>query len=87
MGCCGSGRSSGGGSIQTGRPAASPARAQQVRYSHVFFEYIGPTALTAVGRATGKQYRFDRPGARVAVEPVDEASLRGVPSLRRVYSP
>jgi hypothetical protein len=58
-----------------------------MRYSHVFFEYIGPTALTAVGRATGKQYRFDRPGARLPVEPADQASLGGVPHLRQVFSP
>jgi hypothetical protein len=73
--------------MQPSRPAASPSRAQPMRYSHVFFEYIGPTALTAIGRASGKHYRFDRPGARVAVEPMDEASLRGVPNLRQVYSP
>jgi hypothetical protein len=87
MGCCGSGNRPGGGPMQTSRPVASPAPARPMRYSHVFFEYIGPTALTAVGRASGKHYRFDRPGARVAVAPMDEASLRGVPSLRQVYSP
>ena len=73
--------------MQTGHPATSPVRAQPIRYSHVFFEYFGQTALTAIGRATGKQYRFDRPGARAAVEPADEPSLRGVPNLRQVYSP
>lgn len=86
MGCCGSGNRSPGW-MQASRPAASPVRATPARYSHAFFEYTGPTALTAVGRATGKSYRFDRPGARVAVEPADEASLRGVPQLRQVYSP
>jgi hypothetical protein len=86
MGCCGSANSSRGLSMQTG-PAAASVRAQPLRYSHAFFEYVGPTALTAIGRATGKQYRFDRPGARAAIEPADEASLRGVPNLRQVYSP
>jgi hypothetical protein len=86
MGCCGSGNQPRGGSMQASPPSA-PVRAPPMRYSHVFFEYIGPTALTAIGRASGKHYRFDRPGARMAVEPMDEASLRGVPSLRQVYSP
>jgi hypothetical protein len=58
-----------------------------MRYSHAFFEYVGPTAMTVTGGATGRQYRFDRPGMRVAVEPTDENSLRRVPHLRRVYSP
>jgi hypothetical protein len=87
MGCCGSGNPSRGGPMQASRPAAAPVPAPPRRYSHVFFEYVGPTALTAVGRATGKHYRFDRPGARVAAEPADEASLRGVPNLRQIYSP
>jgi len=87
MGCCGSGRPAHGASIQASHRPVSAPRAQPARYSHVFFEYIGPTALTAIGRATGKHYRFDRPGARVAVEPVDQPSLKGVPNLRLVYSP
>ena len=87
MGCCGSGNSSGGFYTPANRGSAASATAQPRRYSHVFFEYVGPTALTAIGRATGKSYRFDRPGARAAVEPADEPSLRGVPNLRQVYSP
>ena len=58
-----------------------------MRYGHCFFEYGGPTALTVIGRATGKHYRFDRPGARVAVEPADRVSIAQVPHLREVYSP
>jgi hypothetical protein len=57
-----------------------------MRYGYVFFEYVGPTALTVIGGATGKHYRFDRPGARAAVEPVDQASLSGVPNLRPVQA-
>jgi|tagenome__1003787_1003787.scaffolds.fasta_scaffold20980618_1 hypothetical protein len=85
MGCCGSGNRT-GGTVQNAY-RASPKPAQPMRYSHAFFEYIGPTALTVVGRATGKQYRFDRPGARVPIEPADQASVSGVPQLRQVYSP
>jgi hypothetical protein len=43
--------------------------------------------MTAIGRSTGKHYRFDRPGARVAVDPADRTSVAQVPHLREVYSP
>ncbi len=90
MGCCGNGNQRRGDSMQASPPAPAPAPApvqQPMRYGHVFFEYVGPTAMTAIGRASGKHYRFDRPGAQVAVEPMDEASMRGVPNLRRIYGP
>lgn len=90
MGCCGSGNPSRGGSIQSshhGAVSASAGHARPLRYSHAFFEYVGPTAMTAIGRSTGKHYRFDRPGARVAVDPADRASVAQVPHLREVYSP
>jgi hypothetical protein len=87
MGCCGSGTPLWGGSAPSPRPAPPAPVGQPMRYSHAFFEYVGATAMTVTGGATGKTYRFDRPGMRVAVEPVDEPSLRGVPKLRQVYSP
>ena len=76
-------------------PASRPAivasgastRVQPISHSHVYFEYFGPTALTAIGRATGKHYRFERPGARVPVDPSDEASVAQVPHLRVVLGP
>jgi hypothetical protein len=90
MGCCGS-RTPPAGSASPARHHAAPAGvstpAPPRRYSHAFFEYVGPTALSAVGRATGKHYRFDRPGARVAVDPADRTSVAQVPHLREVYSP
>ena len=42
------------------------------------------TALTVTGRATGRCYRFPRPGARLAVDPRDAPALRGIAVLRRV---
>jgi hypothetical protein len=48
------------------------------------FEYTGVTALTAVGRVTGKRYRFGAPGARLEVDYRDRASLAAVPALRAV---
>lgn len=58
-----------------------------VRYSHAFFRYVGPTALTVAGGATGTRYRFDSPGAVVAVDVRDQPSMLAVPHLRRVHSP
>jgi hypothetical protein len=49
----------------------------------VWYEYAGQTGMTVVGGATGKVYRFDRPGSRVMVDPRDAASLFAVPNLRR----
>lgn len=49
-----------------------------------YFEYIGPTAMTAVGAVTGRQYRFSTPGVPVVVDARDRWSLAHVPSLREV---
>jgi hypothetical protein len=38
--------------------------------------------LTAVGPITGRRYRFNGPGARVAVDSRDAPSMRAVPNLR-----
>jgi hypothetical protein len=43
--------------------------------------------MTAMGAATGDRYRFDSPGAIVAVDIRDERSLRAIPHLRRVHLP
>jgi hypothetical protein len=50
-------------------------------------QYVGRTALTVVGPATGKRYRFDTPGAVMAVELPDRASLAALPLLRQVAGP
>jgi hypothetical protein len=68
--------------------AASPAfvlaSAPGFRQSRVFFEYVGRTGLTVIGPATGRRYRFERPGARLEVDLKDRRSLAGVPHLRQV---
>jgi len=48
------------------------------------FEYIGRTALTVAGPVTRQAYYFDRPGARLAVDPRDSPWLMSVPHLRPV---
>jgi hypothetical protein len=62
-------------------------RGPRRRQTVVYFEYIGPTGLTAIGGRSGARYRFDRNGAVVAVDPSDRRSLLAVPHLRQVTSP
>jgi len=50
----------------------------------VFFEYVGGTAMTVIGPATGVDYRFGWPGAQVSVDISDAAALTSVPHLRKV---
>lgn len=48
------------------------------------FEYVGPTQLVVIGPVSGRRYLFDRPGSRVAVDPVDRPGVGRVPNLRLV---
>jgi hypothetical protein len=73
---------------QSIRPESEPAPSSRfsqpaVSRTLVYFEYTGQTGLTAVGPITGKRYRFDRPGAALAVDGRDAPSLSAVPNLRR----
>ena len=77
--CCGNSRGRGVPSVQG--PRTLPALA---RPAGLTFEYVGRTALAVAGPATGRQYRFDRPGARLEVDPRDSASVGAIPVLRRV---
>lgn len=52
----------------------------------VFFQYTGRTGLTVIGRETRLRYRFDSPGAVVAVDGKDRLALTFVPNLRQVKS-
>jgi hypothetical protein len=49
------------------------------------FQYIGKTALTAMGPVSGRQYRFSYPGAIVEVDPRDREALSTVPNLRQAH--
>ena len=66
-------------SARTG--ATLPAQAASAP-SRSLFEYVGITALTVFGPASGRRYRFERPGAALAVDPRDHAALQAVPHLR-----
>ena len=50
----------------------------------VVFEYVGRTALTAIGGATGRRYRFEEPGAQVIVDARDRISLDASAVLKQV---
>jgi len=52
-------------------------------YDRVVFEYVGNTAMTVVGPATGKRYRFDRQGARLEEHLRDRRALAAAPHLRQ----
>jgi len=60
---------------------------QTGHYSQTFFQYTGKTSLTVVGGATGTRYHFDSPGAVVATDFRDQASLLAIPMLHRVHQP
>jgi hypothetical protein len=48
------------------------------------FQYVGKTAMTALGLGSGLQYRFSHPGAILEVDWRDKASLAAVPNLRQI---
>ncbi len=64
--------------------STSPPPDGSAAHGAVSFEYIGRTSLTAIGRITGRRYRFGMPGARVAVDLRDRHSLLSVPHLRQL---
>lgn len=81
MSCCGSSRQR-YASFSAARPPASGAPA--ARRFTIVFEYVGSTGLTAVGPASGRQYRFAHRGARLVVDPRDRPALVRIPGLREV---
>ena len=91
MGCCGQHRRQYGGTAPTqrrpARAAAVATRRRPKRSEHAYFQYLGKSALTATGPISGRRYRFDRPGAVVAVDPRGRRSLAAVPTLTQVAGP
>lgn len=89
MACCGQRRQQVSTPAVFVRPANAPAKAAAdvpslVEPPGVMFQYVGKTALTALGLVSGRQYRFGYPGAVLQVDSRDAASLSGVRNLRRV---
>lgn len=82
MACCGDRRRQIAQTPTAPKNEPHPA-SPRPRFS-VVFEYTGRTALTAVGPVSGRPYRFERPGARLGVDPRDRPGLASVPKLRQV---
>ena len=87
MSCCGKKREQMRTGFEGRRGAPSNSRVTFIRsaiaHQVASFEYIGKTALTAIGPVSGRHYRFSHPGAIVEVDPRDSASLATVPNLRK----
>jgi hypothetical protein len=77
MSCCGQKRVQ---ARQTPETRAEPD-------SPPYFQYLGKTSLKVVGPKTRKLYRFDSPGAVIAVDPLDRRALAAVSALRQVRKP
>ncbi|MDX1546155.1 MAG: hypothetical protein R3247_04170, partial [Rhodothermales bacterium] len=54
---------------------------------YAYFQYLGHTGLTVRGPRSGWTYRFDGPGAIVAVDPRDRRALAAIARLRQVPRP
>lgn len=67
------------------RPEASPSQPHTPAGSAFqVFQSIAARPLTVQGPVSGKQYRFFGPGATVAVDPRDHASLTRIPHIREI---
>jgi hypothetical protein len=63
--------------------SVSPYVGSQHAQRPVSFVYIGGTGVTVRGPVSGREYRFDRPGARVEVDPRDRVLLASLRQLRQ----
>lgn len=90
MGCCGQRRAAWAGSPPAFRPASTattaPARAESAARPvlRLVYEYAGSGAFTVTSPASGRRYRFERPGGRLEIDARDRALLASLPQLRRV---
>ena len=85
MPCCGQKKPDFGPGPRSVQPYKSTNNVARPGYRYsVYFEYVGNTALTVLGSATNKKYRFNGSGSRVEVDPRDRPSLAKVPNLREV---
>ena len=82
MSCCGQKRTE--WQMRTSQVDSALPRAARSLSSGPVYQYVGPTSMPVIGRATGLRYSFMHRGARIAVDPRDTASLAAVPHLRLV---
>jgi hypothetical protein len=85
MSCCGKLRGQiSGATVAEQQPQRAPEVRGVGRQFVIQFEYTGASGMTMVGPVSGRRYRFERPGARVAIDPRDRPGLARVPRLRQV---
>jgi hypothetical protein len=89
MACCGQARAQVSKQLLVTHQTENPTGAAGMQTSRAQvpgsnFQYVGKTALTALGLATGRQYRFPYPGAILQVDARDQPSLSSIPNLRQV---
>jgi hypothetical protein len=53
----------------------------------VHFQYTGRTGMTVIGPVSGQRYRFEHPGALIAIDGRDAPSIVAVPHLQTVKTP
>jgi hypothetical protein len=66
------------------QPKNSGTKESPIHREGVKFQYVGKTAMIAIGLISGQQYRFTTPGTIVQVDPRDSASLAAIPNLRQL---
>ena len=81
MSCCGRPRPA-AASYQPIRHPGPPPAETRLRAATVAFVYTGPTRLQADGPVSRRRYRFEHPGAVVAVDARDAPSFAAIPNLR-----
>jgi len=86
--CCGKKRAQ---ARQTNRTNQKPRHEKKATLfsqpksdSPPLFQYLGETGLTVMGPRTHKRYRFNHPGAVVAVDPRDWRAMTAVSILQQV---
>lgn len=88
MSCCGKGRAKLLQTMQSNR-ALEPGKRTSLENQPegnrpIYFQYTGKTGLTVLGRKTRNRYRFDGPGAVVAIDVRDQLGMTAIPNLRQV---
>lgn len=86
MSCCGNKRRKLRQASESNRDLGNSSRvsAETRDDPPVNFRYIGKSKLRVIGPESRKLYRFNQPGALVAVDPRDQVALTYVPTLRKV---
>ncbi len=82
--CCGRGRLQQRTTNSAPRSDRIYVAGPQRQASHVYFVYVGNTAMTVRGPVSGIEYRFASPGARVEVDARDRILLASIRQLRQV---